>query len=413
MPPRCKAPKCAEVAGKCACPNPWTEFLSKNAHAGKTSMKEHAAAYRALKATGAFEPKRGMNNAPCKSDAVKLCAWKLRRKAGHKDLQAPAVALLKRRNERNDRAITHGFKAASEKDKIYGVARVIQRLFEPGTPEANASESASADERTGLNAIERKLKMQDQGIKLKTFLGDGYSGVVFSGLHVGKKVAVKVTFPEGDDIDAEKWIASEVYAQRKAFKRMPSRVPELFKAYKVGYDIMDDGHLEKYYVYVLVMELVEFELQRVLKTRHADERFMRHFARQYKALVLDMQKAKIVHQDFHFENVGYKMVSGVPKLYLLDYEVVIFPDDPMDFNIGEAWQNARVNMRTASYANSLRAAMVATNFPEMRGYLESLGGAKPTDATRLEWARKANAGYGPMLETYANKTLRLPKIPEK
>ena len=49
-------------------------------------MKEHSAAYKRLKADGAFAPKPGIDDAPCKVDAVKLCAWKVRRAAGHKDV---------------------------------------------------------------------------------------------------------------------------------------------------------------------------------------------------------------------------------------------------------------------------------------------------------------------------------------
>ena len=79
MPLKCKAPKCAIVSNTCACPNAWLEFLAKNSIEHKMSVADHAKAYRKLKDSGAFKPKPGSDNGPCKTDTVKLCKWKLNR----------------------------------------------------------------------------------------------------------------------------------------------------------------------------------------------------------------------------------------------------------------------------------------------------------------------------------------------
>ena len=185
MPPRCKAPKCATVANKCACPNPWIEFLSKNAaNGGKATMKEHSAAYKAAKASGAFVPKPGMDNGSCKVDAVKLCAWKVKRAAGHKDLVTKEHVKAFARNtvvKKVRREIFRLRPAALTAQEIKTeLEKTVYDHYKPMKPGATVAEM--------IKHVQDRLKLGERGIKLNKVIGYGSTAIVYSGKYSHRAV---------------------------------------------------------------------------------------------------------------------------------------------------------------------------------------------------------------------------------
>ena len=287
MPPRCKAPKCAEVANKCACPNPWVEFLSKNANAGKTTMAQHSAAYKRLKDSGAFTPKAGLNNGPCKSDPVKLCAWKLRRKAGHKDLQAPVAKLRERRNDKIiARKIGEFTPAGTVNLEVELVGCVADIGYAGYYKLTDAGEfEPPVVEKHALKFIDEKLGLSKKGIPLRNYVGAGYYGNVFSAWHYDrgtKRNAVVKLIKGSTAADIER----EVYNHKLMNNLMPDRTPKLYKAFQVaGGDEREDGGEGPMVVYGLVMEKIGIDFEAMLPTLKNDKKLLKHVARQLKALL--------------------------------------------------------------------------------------------------------------------------------
>ena len=363
MPPRCKAPKCAEVKNKCACPNPWVEFLAKNAHKGKTTMAQHSAAYKVMKDSGAFSPKAGLNNGGCKSDPVKLCAWKLRRKAGHKDLQAPVARLIKRRNDRLIRRAIKDFKFSRSPSDV---KECLQFLFGTSGLDVDIVDETHTTEAEKLEFYADEFdELGKRGIKLKKVLGRGERGCVVEGTCKGKVVAIK--FAYGRDEPHHRPTEIEVHNHKLMYKALPDRVPKLLTAFKVkgkkspgGYEWVEDG--DEPYFDVLVMEKIDYELDNLYRKHQNDVKFVRHIVRQLKELVGILQKMKIVHGDLHLGNMGYKLVRGVPKLFLVDFSTVcpMAPNDSYRYDdIANIWSTAN----DASYA-SLKKMLEELDFPK-------------------------------------------------
>lgn len=322
MPPRCKAPKCAEVANKCACPNPWTEFLAKNAHKGKTTMAQHSAAYKALKDSGAFEPKAGLNNGGCKSDPVKLCAWKIRRKAGHRDLVAPVAG---KGAARNDRILRR--EVAVKKPDILNTEAmaIIDDLYRTsGILEKDWYDENMTDHKAILEHWSSIMNLKDKGLVLTKVIGQGDSGSVFGGTlktsSGTRKVAVK--FTSTHEVN-DKTIAREVYNHQMMYKALPHRVPKLYKVFKLRGRVSDeDGYLAKpmpHYPHLMVMEQISFDAKRLIVKYKKDVKLMTHVLNDVKKLLGELTHAKMVHGDFYFDNIGYKMAGGKPKMYMIDF----------------------------------------------------------------------------------------------
>lgn len=387
MPPRCKAPKCAEVANKCACPNPWVEFLAKNAHKGKTTMAQHSAAYKALKDSGAFEPRAGLNNGPCKSDPVKLCAWKLRRKAGHKDLQTPAARLIKRRN---DRLILGAIKDFKFSRSPSDVNKGLEFLFGTSGLDTDIVDEKHTTEAEKLEFYADEFELDKRGIKLKQVLGRGERGCVVEGTYKGKAVAIK--FAYGRDQPHHKPTEIEVHNHKLMYKALSDRVPKLLTAFKLKgkrapneWEWIEEG--EEPYFDVLVMEKIDYELDNLYLEKRNDAKFVRHIVKQLKEVVGILQNKRIVHGDLHLGNMGYKLVHGVPKLFLVDFSSVcpMAPEDSYKYHdIANIW---RV-VSDAGYA-SIKKMMEALDFPKApAGFVDS-------DVTSLYWTPNRRVAHIP------------------
>jgi hypothetical protein len=321
MPPRCKAPKCAEVANKCACPNPWVEFLSKNAHKGKTTMAQHSAAYKALKDSGAFAPKAGMNNGGCKSDPVKLCAWKLRRKAGHKDIVSPVLGRDKRRDkERADRMIKRTMRTWKFSRTPADVAFGLRNVLSSGGIDSDIVKKSKLTEKELLDFFAKEMEFDKRGIKLDAILGSGCFGTVVEGTYKGKPAAVKFVWMDKAGDMHQRQTDIEVHNHKLMCKALPDMVPKLYKAFKLKGKVAKDKVQE--YVDVIVMEKLEVNLSDTIHKHKKDVKFLRHVARQCKKIVMALRDKKIVHGDLHHGNMGYKLVNGLPKLYMFDFSHV-------------------------------------------------------------------------------------------
>ena len=321
MPPRCKAPKCAEVANKCACPNPWVEFLAKNAQKGKTTMAEHSAAYKKLKDSGAFALKPGMNNGPCKSDPVKLCAWKLRRKAGHKDLVAPVLGRDKRRDkERADRMIKRTMRTWKFSRSRASVIRGLENVFSSAGLDDDVVSKGKLSEKELLDLFVKEMEFDKRGIQLDAILGSGFFGTVVEGTYKGKPAAVKFVWMDKVGAMHQRQTDIEVHNHKLMCKALPDMVPKLYKAFKLKGKLTKEG-LQKY-VDIIVMEKLDVNLSDMIHKHKKDVKILRHVARQCKKIVMALRDNKIVHGDLHHGNMGYKMVKGLPKLYMIDFSHV-------------------------------------------------------------------------------------------
>lgn len=320
MPPRCKAPKCAEIKNKCACPNPWTEFLSKNAHKGKTTMAEHSAAYKALKDSGAFVPKAGLNNGSCKSDPVKLCAWKLRRKAAHKDLVAPVARRGKARAERMIKRAMRSWKfSRTRAEVIHG----LEDVFGSAGFDKDFIKDSERTEKELLDLYVKEVGLDKHGIELDSILGSGFYGVAVEGSYKGKPAAMKFLWHEEGGMH-ERLTDIEVHNHKLMCKAFPDMVPKLYKAFKLKRNDI--------YFDIIVMEKLDIELAELIRKHKNDVKFLRHVARQCKKIIMALREKKIVHGDLHHSNMGYKLVKGLPKLYIIDFSHV-YPMPPEDLTV--------------------------------------------------------------------------------
>jgi RIO1 family len=353
MPPRCKAPKCAEVKNKCACPNPWIEFLAKNASDGKATMAEHSAAYKRLKDSGAFKPKAGLNNGGCKSDPVKLCAWKHVRK--------PVARMIKSRNDRLIRREIKDFKfSRSPAD----VKKCLEFLFGTSGLDTDIVDDDRVTEAEKLEFYADEFELGKRGIKLKQVLGRGVGGCVVEGTYNGKVVAIKFAYGNvglhNRDTDIE------VHNHKLMSKALPNMVPKLLTAFKMKgkkapeeWQWIQEG--AQPYFDVLVMEKIDYEFDKLYLKNKDDSKFVRQAAKQLKEMIMALRKKKIVHGDLHLSNMGYKLVRGVPKLFLIDFAAVrpMEPDETYE-DICNVWWKVGED---ASHA-PLKKMLEAIDFPK-------------------------------------------------
>jgi tRNA A-37 threonylcarbamoyl transferase component Bud32 len=363
MAPKCKAPKCANVKTKCQCPNAWTEFVSRNAADRKArglkpaTRQEHAAAYRAEKATGAFDPKPGMNNAPCKTDAVKLCAWNARRKiAGNKDVPA---ALLERRAEKIVGRAIAGRKTAVKTNMEKVRAFCKEKLKLPQAEVAGKTEDELFD------IVTSELGLDKKHVKITGYIAFSGGGIiVLKGKHKETiDVAVKInpaTLYDDDQYNDNMAFEKETYMHRLMYKKLPDRVPKHYGAFcKKKGDVLFN---------ITIMELLNVDLHSVYKNNANDVRFVTNVARQLKDMIDRLRANKLVHGDMHLGNFGYKLVRGIPKLYLMDfgrsYGGVVSKVD-----IEYVWIDTITEWTKMNGGRQLLKALDAIKFP--KGYIRS------------------------------------------
>jgi RIO-like serine/threonine protein kinase len=286
-------------------------------------MAQHSAAYKALKDSGAFDLKPGMNNGPCKSDPVKLCAWKLRRKAGHKDLIAPVAG---KGAARNDRILRREISKKPAAESAEEEMESIECLFARSGYDSKEKEfEGITDYKTFVDMWAKAFDLKAKGLTIGKVLGHGDYGFVLEGtLKTPSGVkAVAIKYMGSHEID-NKRIAREVYNHRMMYKALPHRVPKLYKVFKIKGLVSDEwGTLPKpvaHYPHFLVMEKISFDLFRLFRKYEKDDKVMTHMLKDIKKLLQELTQAKMVHGDFDFQNIGYKMVGGKPKMYMIDFE---------------------------------------------------------------------------------------------
>jgi predicted Ser/Thr protein kinase len=344
----CAVPKCHKTKLRCQCPNPWIEFLSKNAKLGHLSIKEHAAAYHAAVNAGQFNPKDGLNNGPCKSDPVKLCAWMVRRKNNGKDMHTTIVDSQRRRARR---IITDEMKHAEATEDLPTkpyvdvlVGRFMKKLTGPHGD--HNSESV-------IPFFVKNLKLSARNTNITKVIGVGAKGIVFSGKLNNKDVAVKVFRVEHSD-----QYDHEVSMHQKMSAQFPDRVPKLLEHFK--------GKIGTHTMGVIVMERITAVLQDVIKTHQDDPAFLRQIAHQLKDLVNDLKAADVEHGDMHFSNLGFKQGKH-PKIFMIDFS------DSSNSAINEmdaftVWNASVIPLQV----KGLNRALHAVGFPESF-YIKLLG----------------------------------------
>lgn len=372
MPPRCKAPKCAERANTCACPNPWTEFVSKNASGGKKTRAQHSAAYAALKATGAFNVQPGLNNGGCKSDPIKLCAWKIRRKAGHKDVVAKALETGERKKVNSEIA---GF--------VGGLARpqreAKMRRFLIDVLKRDATIINADGEATLCDRLTRYLKLNTKDCKIIKFLGAGGSGIAFLGQRGGAKVVIKVA-PLAND-NARRDLDREVHMHTVMRAALPGNVPPLLDAYTTSYAI--GGRQLTLRLGVILMGRVTAILSNLLAPRpgapHPGQKIEALVSRRLKELCAKLEAAGLVHGDLHTQNLGYRIVDGSPILFMIDFGRS-FEGPECDHDRYMIWRDSLFPGRGDEFNRALKA----TQFPGSEIMRQVVGSDKPPYGTPYE-----------------------------
>ena len=421
MPPKCKAPKCAVVSNKCACPNPWVEFLSKNAHKTKMSIADHAKAYRKLKDSGAFKPKPGTNNGPCKTDTVKLCAWKLRRKAGHKDLQENMMYFKNRKADKALASRISDFAPANSKDSLgKAFSRTALRL---GYKDMCMVGKFNKKQMTDY--VESKLNLKSRGIRLVTFLGGGAYGSVFSAVYDDKgtkrKVAVKIIgglFTNDDAVmtDSSNKVENEVHNHRMAYKLMPEHIPKLYKAFKVrggefypdayDRDVVIKGGVD---VNILVMEQVGVTWVQLIDKHINDKKVMIPLIKALDEVCKKLDSNRLVLEDAHSSNLAVKIVKGKPRVYILDLEYV-YIGDPKDGMRSRVWDSPHMYLLRPNTREHKINMLQEAGFGEVLALMEKTKGVVPTDKVRKEFLRSYGDTHWEDMEEYRS-TVKLKKIP--
>lgn len=347
MAPKCKAPKCANVKTKCQCPNAWTEFVSRNAADRKArglkpaTRQEHAVAYSAQKAAGAFDPEAGMNNAPCKTDAVKLCAWNARRKiAGRKDLPA---ALLERRAEKIVGRAIAGRTVKKDVEQVRAFCK----------DKLGVSQVGGKTEVELFAVVTRELGLDKKNVRITGFLGSGAFGRVFKAKYRDSEhVAVKIIDVEAasDNTGFDR----ETHMHRLMHKKLPLRVPKHHDAFCIK---KRDVRFN-----ITVMELLNINLNTVYLQNEDDGKFVRHVARQLKDIVEQLRANKLVHNDLHLDNLGYKLHRGLPQLYLIDFGMS-YGGVVSEVDIAFSWLNPYFGMRGPNGGDAILRAFNIIKFP--------------------------------------------------
>ena len=272
--PKCVAPKCAAVKDRCQCPNPWVEYLSHTASERVTaglsrlSLKEHVRRYRNAVKSDLFKPK-SHRKPVCKSDTTLLCDW--RSKRGHK------------------KSITRARRAPAH-------------ATTPRVP------------------MIRKWPMDL--LTLKSDLLHHFAQTTLKADYQGIPLAFKVFTLEVDhdrrDFMWQTLIHFELY------KRMPSIVPRLMKAYflKSGKTLRG----------VQIMERVPgVPLAQVLERAKDDPSMMTRLAEHLGDIFHQMQEHRVWHGDLHCDNIIVKLGADgrILHMFVIDFGETVL-DIPID-----------------------------------------------------------------------------------
>lgn len=308
MPPACKSPTCYPVKNRCQCPNAWIEFLSKSAAdrrskgLPKWTIAQHSAAFEALKSSGGLALKNGMNNGRCKADPVKLCAWMVRRKMGHKDLHRGPVHAQRARSQRLITAsILQQVTNTSE-----GTDRV--RTFLTDCLNKDPRVIRNEDGRALKRRLSKYLNLAKHDTVIGRLIGYGRYGMVFEGKFRDGPAAVKIVCLSRSNA---KMFDQEVEMHRRMRAALPGNVPQLFAAFKVNHYRRLAG--------VVVMGKIDRPMSNLIRQHATDGPFIRALAKQVKDMVDKLHTHHLVHGDLHLENMGYVMVNGSPRLMLIDF----------------------------------------------------------------------------------------------
>ncbi len=343
---RCKAPQCAPRGAKCACPNPWIEFVSRRARRRRHTRAEHAAAYHQAKAAGQFAIPPGALGErcrPCKSDAVKLCTWHASRKLKLKDPHAAFIMAHRARGQAAVRAVVRSHsRRAGRAIRVNDIG--LHRLSPP-------------------IVVEKKL-------------GEGGNGVVYlvhEDVVGGKRMAMKVVRPH-----AMKRFSHEV-AMQKLFSKW-------LLAPKVHHQYVYKG------IGVILMDPVHSVLTSVVKDLRSHPRrrgVMRHLAQELKRVTQLLNDHRLSHGDLHTDNVAYQLRRGVPRLMFIDFgRSFKYPrgdflgQHPREVDIFYVWRSLR-------YTKELYPALLSVGFPKSH-FMEEAGATAKPDPNKLSRPVKDN-----------------------
>lgn len=303
----CKAPTCHPTRRGCQCPNPWIEFLSKNAREnGPASIGVHAAAYRNARDAGAFALNVNLpNNGRCRSDPYKLCAWLIRRLRARGDFHADVLEAARRRLRRILRTELRANPSPQGSDTEMMRSFLRDHLL-PGRRASDIDRMSMAHM---VEEVSVSSRLADRGVTLGRYLGSGTFGAAFSGTRNGAVCAIKVVVLRSAEERAE--FNREVYVHDVAYQRLPNRVPRQLDVYTVAHGQMRLG--------IVIMQRVDGILMDILPRGSVNASSMRQIARQIKALMLRCARVRFLHGDLHVGNLGYKMVNGTPQLYMIDF----------------------------------------------------------------------------------------------
>ncbi len=356
----CHAPACHSTVRGCQCPNPWLEFLSKNARdKGKQSMAQHKQAYAATKAAGAFVPRAGLRNGSCRSDPIKLCTWMAQRKApALRGVQGVLSSALERRMLRRLADLARFRPGGGELDAPRQLLLVREFLIQKINLPPRIINALSLKD--ALGKLHRHTCMPSRPgppgtsvAELDSVLAKGAYGLVLRGRMTpttrdasGRPCVVKLVGigrcssarsahqleTSGEfylEINMQRWVQDHMAAQLRRFG-----APTIRDAW-----IVDDVYVKHAMrvgckVGVVVMDPLDGTLHSVL---HRHERalsqapdggqrtratFLTQLAKHLKELVEGLERANVTHGDLHTGNVGLKQSArpgGLPTLCLLDF----------------------------------------------------------------------------------------------
>jgi hypothetical protein len=310
-----------------------------------------------------------MNNGGCKSDPIKLCAWKIRRKAGHKDIVAPALETGERKKVNSEIV---GF--------VGGLARpqreAKMRRFLIDVLKRDAAIINADGEATLCDRLTRYLKLNTKDCKIIKFLGAGGSGIAFLGQRAGAKVVIKVA-PLAND-NARRDFDREVHMHTVMRAALPSNVPPLLDAYTTEY--ATGGRQRTMRLGVVLMGRVTAILSDLLSPRPGPgEKIDTIVARRLKELCAKLEAAGLVHGDLHTQNLGYRIVDGSPVLFMIDFGRS-FEGPECDHDRYMIWRDSLFPGRGAEFNRALKA----TRFPGSQIMRDVVGSDKPPYGTPYE-----------------------------
>ena len=394
MPPQCTAPKCFVKRNSCTCPNPWIEFLSRNAKLdGRQPIQSHAQKYRAARDAPdrPFARRQGDADGACKSNTAKLCTWAARRKRGHKDLTSGVVPIGARARGAVATALSGSVASTMSDSDQAAIARtLLADCFRQNDGRLRSSPNSDL-----FGRIERACALRvhpTKQVRVTGALGRGMKGFVVEGERDNAKVAVKIVKlgragARGVLRNRENF-EQEVAIQRRMHRSaaMRAHVPKVHDAYVVD----RAGDLAG----VVVMERVDGIVGDVLKKLVNDDATVRYIANEIAAIVTKLANAKFVHGDLNLQNVAFRVVRAKPTLMLIDFGETIEGTSDPDVDVYSVWRWS-VLKRLPHHA-AFNAALVRTRFHAIGSNTlkNAIGAARPTYADhdyRPDFQRKDDA----------------------